>query len=226
MRQGGEDDSRRDDDDGSLAAKETTQINILRCVAFALLLSFAVLASVGVFVHAQNRENRKFQEDYNTNAERIIESFQKTVEVKLGAMNTLADAITSHARSSGESFPRVTLPHFEVHADNARIAAEASVLHWAPLVADETRAEWEDYALAQRGQVDESYENEKRLRDEQDELFGLSLSYNTNSTPPIHPNDTILDDGTNFHPRIWSNGAVTPRGDAENGPFLPLWQTR
>ena len=43
-------------------------------------------------------------------------------------------------------------------------------------------------------------------------------------------NETILDDGTGYHPRIWSIGAMDPYGDypttTNGGPYLPLWQRR
>jgi len=211
----------------ALAAKETRGINILRMVTLGLLVTIATLFSVGVHFYATYYEKEKFEDDFATNAERIVVAFQQGVEHKLVAINGMADAITSHAISSGEEFPRVTLPNFAVHGSNMRIQSSATVVQWTPLVTDDTRIEWEEYALANRFQFDEASEQDTELRNRQDEHFGLSLNY-TSNLRPLNPNDTVLDDGTNFHPRIYSNGAVTPRGDEPNGtgPYLPVWQRR
>lgn len=211
----------------ALAAKETKGINILRIVTLILLVTIAITASVIVFVYTKEYEEEKFETVFTMNAMRIIDAFQKNVERKLAAMSTMADAITSHSLESGEQFPRVTLPHFEVHGSNVRAQSGASIVQWSPLVTDETREEWEEYALAERFQLDEAFERDVQLRDIQDEEFGLSVNY-TSIPRKSYPEEHILDDGTNYHPRIWSNGAVTERGDEvfESGPFLPLWQRR
>jgi len=210
----------------ALTAKETKGINILRIVTLIFVVTIAITASVVIFVYTKELEQEKFESVFTTNAKRIIDTFQENVERKLGAMNAMADAITSHALASGEQFPRVTLPHFEVHGSNVRVQSGAFVVQWSPLVKNETRDEWEEYALAKRFQLDEAYDRDVQLRDGQDEEFGLSLNY----TSPQYKNltdDNILDDGTNYHPRIYSSGAVTEKGDeVGSGPFLPLWQRR
>ena len=41
-------------------------------------------------------------------------------------------------------------------------------------------------------------------------------------------NETDEDDSSGYHTKIWSNGAITPKGDEEmgTGPYLPAWQRR
>lgn len=216
-------------DADALAAKETRFINILRIVTLILLLSIATLASLMVYTYTANYETTQFENDFKTNAQHIIDRFHDFMDSHLGAINALADTITSHAISAGEEFPRVTLPNFAVHGSNTRIQADAFVIQWSPLVTDENRLEWEEYALANRFQLSEAYDEDMRLRSQQDAFYGLSFNYTSKADErPLHPNDTIIDDGTGFHPRIYSNGAVTPRGDEKenSGPYLPLWQRR
>jgi hypothetical protein len=222
----------REDDGDALAAKDarislTRSINILRFVTFILLLSIAILASLIVYRYTENYEQEKFESNYLTNAQLVVESFHETVERKLGAVNTLADSITSHALSTGEKFPRVTMPNFSVHGGNARVHADSLIVEYAPIVTDDTREEWEEYALANRFKFDEAYEQDVELRNGQDEKFGIVVNY-TSDPRPLGPNETVLDDITNYHPRIWSNGVVTPQGDEKEGtgPYLPIWQRR
>jgi len=214
------------DEAAALAAKQTKGINILRFVTLILLLSIAILASVGVYFHTEHSEKKRFEDDYTTNARLIIDSFHDSVERKLGAINVMADAITSYALSSGETFPGVTLPNFAVHGSNVRVLSDSVTVTWSPLVTDDKRVEWEQYALANRFQCDEAYEEDMELRNWQDDEFGIVSNFTMSTPKPQNPADTVLDDGTGFHPRIFSNGMVTPRGDEPEatGPFLPLWQ--
>ena len=216
------------DEAAALAAKETKGINILRFVTLVLLLSIATLASVGVYFYTQNSEKQKFEDDYTTNARLIIDSFHDSVEHKLGAVNVMADSITSHALTSEEEFPGVTLPNFAVHGSNLRVQSDSLVVSWLPLVTDDNRLEWEEYALANRNQTDEEYEKDMELRNRQDEEFGFLSTNVTGNLRPPSPADTVLDDGTGFHPKIFSFGIGpgTTRGDEPegSGPFLPLWQ--
>jgi hypothetical protein len=192
-----------------------------------LLLVMATLTSMGVYLHTSNAEKQNFEVEYQANAEQIIESFHNAVVRRLGAINSMATAITSHALDTKQTFPLVTIPHFELRGSDLRVQADAAIIHWMPLVTDETRLAWEDYALENRNQISKSLQEDSKQREAQDDAFGFK---NTTSTRMLQQSqqETTLDDGTGYHPRIWSNGAITPKRDAPegSGPYLPLWQTR
>jgi uncharacterized protein (UPF0333 family) len=208
----------------TLARKETKAVNALRVLVLVLLLVTTTLTSVGVYFYTSNEEKQNFEVEYQANAERIIESFHSAVVRRLGAINSMATAITSYALDTKQTFPFVTIPHFEIRGSDLRIQADAAIILWTPLVTDETRVAWEDYALENRYQIDESFQEDAKQRERQDDEFGLT---NTTSTRMLQQL-TSIDDGTGYHPRIFSNGAVSPRGDAPegSGPYLPLWQRR
>jgi hypothetical protein len=213
----------------TLARKETKAVNVLRVLLLVLLLVTATLTSVGVYFYTSNEEKHNFEVEYQFNAERIIESFHDAVVRRLGAINSMATGITSYALDTKQTFPFVTIPHFEIRGSDLRIQADAVILNWMPLVTDETRVAWEEYALANRYQADESFQDDVKRREKQDDEFGLSNS--TGSSDRMlqqSQKETILDDGTGYHSSIWSNGAVSPRGDEPegSGPYLPLWQRR
>jgi hypothetical protein len=213
----------------ALARSETKAVKVLRVLVLVLLLITATLTSAGVYFYTSNDEKQNFEAGYQANAERIIESFHDAVERRLGAISSMATSITSYALDTKKTFPLVTIPNFEIRGSDLRAQADATVIHWMPLVTDETRVAWEEYALANRSQIDKAFEEDAKRREVQDDEFGLT---NTTSTGirmlQQSPQETILDDGTGYHPSIWSIGSIRPKGDEPegSGPYLPLWQRR
>ncbi len=219
----------------SLAWKETRVVNLLRCAVLTLLLVTTVVVSCGVFLYMRNNEREKFETTFHDSALQVIESFHDTLDRSLVALDSMSVQITSVAKATNQSFPFVTVPDFEVRGANFRINSGSPQLLYMPIVADEKRAQWEEYSLANRFHVDKAYANDMRLRKKQDLRFGLTFPDNRilNSDERIlsvvgSKEPTVLDDGTNYHPHIWSNGAIDPRGDEPegNGPYLPLWHAR
>jgi hypothetical protein len=213
----------------ALARRETKAVNMLRALVLVLLFVAATITSVGVYLYTSNDETQKFESGYQANAQRIVESFHDAVERRLGAINSMATAITSYSLDTKQTFPFVTIPDFEKRGSDLRVQADAPSIFWAPLVTDETRVAWEEYALTNRFQIDESFREDAKLREKQDDEFGLT---NTSSTgirmPQQSQQRTVLNDGTGYNPSIWSSGATGPIGkDPEgSGPYLPLWQVR
>jgi hypothetical protein len=212
-----------------LARKETKRVNVLRALVLVLLLVAATLTSVGVYRYTSNEEKQNFEVAFQANAERIIESFHDAVVGRLGAINSMATAITSYTLDTKQTFPLVTIPHFEIKGSDLRVQADAALLYWMPLVTDDTRVVWEEYALAQRSQVDEAFQEDAKRRVKQDSEFGLTNATSTDDRLlQQSQQETILDDGTGYHTSIWSIGAIRPRGDEPkgSGPYLPIWQRR
>jgi hypothetical protein len=213
----------------ALARSETALVNVLRVLILVLLLIMATVTSAGVYFYTSNDEKLKFEVGYQANAERIIESFHDAVERRLGAINSMATSITSYSLEAKQTFPFVTIPNFDIRGSDLRVQADATSILWLPLVTDETRVAWEEYALINRSQIDEAFLEDVKRREKQDEEFGLT---NTSSTGirMLQPSqqETSLDDGTGYHPKIWSNGGIGPARDQPegSGPYLPLWQSR
>jgi hypothetical protein len=213
----------------TLARNETKVVNVLRVLVLVLLFVTAMLTSVGVYFYTSNDEKQEFESAFQANAQRIVESFHGAVERRLGAINSMATSITSYSLDTKQTFPLVTIPNFEIRGSDIRVQADSTSILWMPLVTDETRVAWEEYALTNRSQIDEAFLEDAKQREKQDNKFGLT---NTNSTDiglwPQSPHITTLDDGTGYHPRIWSKRATgPPMDDIEgSGPYLPVWQRR
>jgi hypothetical protein len=216
-------------DYNSLARRETKAVNVLRVLVLVLLFVTATLTSVGVYFYLSHDETQTFESGYQASAQRIVESFQDAVERRLGAVNSMATAITSHSLDAKKTFPFVTIPNFEIRGSDLRIQADATNIIWLPLVTDETRDAWEEYALINRSQIDEAFLEDVKRREKQDDEFGLTHTSSTgNRMLQQSQQGTIPNDETGYIPRIWSSGAVGPPGvEAEgNGPYLPIWQGR
>lgn len=213
----------------SLTSRENRVVNALRFTVLILLLATTILVSVTVYLYATNNETNEFVAQFEDGAAQIATSFLDVVERNLGAINTMSTYITSYANHSGQTFPNVTIPDFEFHGSNLRIQGGTHIVHWCPLVWDETREEWEAYALQNRFHIDEAFRKDAELRSRQDADFASHFERQLEDEPQVEAwNETILQDGTGYHPKLWSNGALLPTGDIPfgYGPYLPLWQRR
>ena len=119
---------------------------------------------------------------------------------------------------------------FALRGSHFRAQSGSHIVHWLPLVTEENRAAWEEYANQTRSHVDEEFAVDAQYRAKQDAELGggrLLLADEEEAEAPKRPM-TVLGDGTGYHSRIWSNGAMVPAGDEPDGsgPYLPTWQRR
>lgn len=237
----------------SLARKETRVVNVLRVAVLFVLISTAALVSAVVYRYTKNEEHENFVTNFEQSATQVVESFHGVVERNMAAIATLSTSITSYAKHTNASFPFVTVPDFELLGADLRVTSSSHLIYYCPKITNANRLQWEEYALENRFLAND-YQREATFRTQQDVEYGYILpeeiveqeeeqdsggnETNNNSDngrrilqeegePKPQP-FTMLDDGTNYHPRIWSNGAVHPRGDEPDGsgPFFALWQQR
>lgn len=236
------------EEDESLAHSETRAVRCLRLAVLIVLVVAAAVVGVLAYDYARDEEIKEFERSFDANANKVVESFHNAIEYRLGAFNSFANALTSYSIESGNEFPFVTLPDFSVRGADTRILSGAHVFHWLPLVSDENREKWEEYSLRERGQIDKEFNIDRQQRTEQDKYFADvgadgNVRYLLNNketerdlagdpaeteeaTDPR--NNTVADDGSGFHMKIWSNGALEAQGDQPDntGPYLPIWQRR
>jgi signal transduction histidine kinase/CheY-like chemotaxis protein len=218
----------------SLAEAETRVVKCLRVAVFLVLVLTAALVCTGVYLYTRNREEDNFTTNFENDARQVMESFHDLIERNIGAIASLSSSITSHALTTNTSFPFVTLPHFETMGSHSRDLSGSHIIHWLPLVTDEKRGEWEQFAMENRDQIDTAFQNDYQFREEQDAEFesnNRETDKNTRHLQELEPSPTltILDNETNYHPYIWKNGAVGSAAGDElpgEGPYLPGWQRR
>ena len=157
----------------TLARKETRVVGRLRIYFLLFLVITAGLVAWGTFSYTRNVEVEDFESRFESIAGSVSESFHNAVEHKLGALDAMSVTITSHALQSGESFPMVTLPDFETRGSNTRILADGVYIFWLPLVKDDQRTAWENYAAQRYTHLYASFQKDVMLRTLQDQSFGL-----------------------------------------------------
>lgn len=214
-----------------VAVSETRLVRGLRWALFLVLLAATILSSAAVYTLTVHHEEERFRAHVAVYGTKIQDTVVAAMANRIMCMNALATTMTGHALSTNQTFPNVTLPYFELHGSVLRVQAQAHAVHYAPLIRNSTtqRRAWEAYAADHRFHIDESFDRDRTHRQRQDQALGYHrvLTNNNAATNSLN-NETILDDGTGYRPRIWSNGAVVPRGDEPEGtgPYFPSWQRR
>ncbi|CAB9502749.1 Receptor-type guanylate cyclase gcy [Seminavis robusta] len=221
----------------SLATRENKAVCMLRFLVMALMMTVTALVLAGVYIYSSHTEQSAFETGFAIHATQMTQSFTNVVESKLVAIGSMSNAITSHALFTGSEFPFVTLPDFAARGSDIRVMAEALVLGWCPLVTNNNRLAWEEFAFMNRYQMNKNFEQDNHLRQDQDEYFeDLAME----SSNPVDEDDSnrmlkeeqeeeeavdpdLLQDGSNYHLRIYNpfSGLAEPNG---TGPFLPEWQ--
>ena len=57
----------------------------------------------------------------------------------------MAISLTSYALDREATFPKVTLPDFQIRAEKAKQMSTSDAIVWFPLVEDAERQDWEEY---------------------------------------------------------------------------------
>jgi hypothetical protein len=137
------------------------------------MLVTAIGVSLSTFYYSRSVEEGSFENEFASVAGVTLRSFVEAVESKLSAMDSVSSGITSHALKSGETFPNVTVPDWEVKGATIRVQTDGIYLFWLPLVTDENRRGFEEYTKLNQGQLFQSYVAEEGFRAQQDTYFGL-----------------------------------------------------
>ena len=270
----------------TLAQNETRVVSILRVAVVGVLFIASIVVSTFVYLYLKKQQQQNFHTNFQHVGKQVLSTFHSVVSKNIASIGTLSTYITSYAHITNSTFPFVTIPSFELHGNNLRITSSSHIIYYLPLVTDETRIEWEIYAMKHRYQATNSYNKEEYYRQQQNMEFNLQqyleggvgvtsqdidddddeeeeLDNNNGSrrqrrrrrklttatteedeeedVVAAEPEPTMLDDGTSYHPSIWSSGARERRGDypyhENNGTssssnetqmkmmmYLPIWQ--
>jgi hypothetical protein len=182
----------------TLGKQESRAIWYLRCLVIVTFVSLAVGTSVTTYIYVRTNEKSQFQTEFDVYADKVIESFNSAIQRKINAVDSLSVAITSHAMSSGSTFPNVTVPHFEYKGSNTRIIGDTIVAMYLPLVTDETREGWEAYSRENNGHLIEAGLGEEQEKLEQDAKYGFNSSAGVAIPYGLREGDLIP--GTIWHP--------------------------
>lgn len=80
-------------------------------------------------------------------------------------LHALSTAVTSSAIARRDSWPNVTIRHFDVRAREAEALTGVELIVFSPIVTDSNRAGWEEYAWTHQNWIEEdlSYHPEEHV---------------------------------------------------------------
>lgn len=156
--------------------------------------------AIAIYYYTSNDEQDAFTEHFFDESQKVLDALGGEMDRSLGVVDAFVVGLVSHARSSNQTWPFVTLPDFAVQAAKTRCLSKSSVMNLYNLVTDDDRERWQNYSLSNDGWVSEALETQK-------------------NDPNFH--GTLLSDFESYG-TIFNN-----YGDSEinTGPYLPVWQT-
>ena len=86
----------------------------------------------------------------------MLEAIGVGFEKTLKSLDSLAVAVVSHAITTNQTWPFVTVPDFAIHAAKMISNSDAIIVGVLPLVATEKRAQWERYTITNNQWVNAS----------------------------------------------------------------------
>lgn len=213
----------------NLAHRENQMVSCLRVAVYLVVLVTAILVCVGVFFYTQNNQQASFETEFAAYASKLVKSFHNSIESKIGAIQTFSTTITSQTMASDESFPNVTIPNFAMVGENMRIQSGAVYVNWMPLVTDETRAGWEEYASQHYNWIMPAFFKDLSYKAAQDARFGYTKAPTEAPVDTDAPQSSAAPDmntplayADGYNPKIWGmNHSIMPEG---SGPFFVVWQ--
>ena len=141
------------DEQQQLIRKGARQVVVLKVTVVILLVLAALLVSVMAYLLIHRQEEDEFHSQFVDLATKIIDQFLEDAQIKLWTCYSLSVAFTTDFEDSGGTWPNATLPRFQLRTFGAATLAHATAIAFSPLVTEDSRREWEAYAL----------ENEKLL---------------------------------------------------------------
>ena len=167
--------------------KEERGVQYLRIAVYLVVIVTGLVVSLGTYFYTKNQQQDIFREAFSTNANKLAQAFFGSVDRKIAAVGGLSTKITNYALTHNMSFPFVTVDNWESLSVQTRIQADGMKVEWAPLVTDDQRAEWEDYAWEHKIWREAAYAREQAYIAEQDQYFGLE------STTAVHLDSLTTD---------------------------------
>lgn len=158
----------------SIAKTEDKMVRYFRWAVIAVLVLTTGVVSVNSLLILKHDQEEDFNNEFNAQGSKLLVAFYKTVEQKLGTMDSLSVAYTSYARGTGATFPNVTLPDNEIRAAGIRVLAETPTTAYFPLVTEETRPGFEAYMAENQMHYNEALESAVYQRGVQDAFFNHS----------------------------------------------------
>lgn len=147
------------------AQKEKKIVQKLRILVLITLLCAAIAASLSIFFYLQNAETSDFEAQFHIDADKLLESFGKTIDDTLGATDAFSTNVVAYARESESVWPFVTVPNFALKASKVQKPSKAIHMATKILVSYQEAEEWKEYAANHDDWIQNSLDIQENLDD-------------------------------------------------------------
>ncbi|CAB9501958.1 Receptor-type guanylate cyclase gcy [Seminavis robusta] len=156
-----------------LQRHEEKAVSYVRVAVYCVVVFTAIAVTLLVYFYTKNEQENDFRTVFEIYGNKLAESFIDSVDRKIVAVGGLSATITNYALSNGLTFPNVTIDNWIMLAGQTRVQADTINVEYAPLVTDENRLGWEDYAFNHKQWQQEQWEEEIKFMDMQNQYYGL-----------------------------------------------------
>lgn len=102
-----------------LSASEQ-RVRSVRRIIYLSIFVVGIAVAFLVYYLVDKNEVESFEKQFHEDALQVLTSFTLTIDLAFGAMNAMALSMASHARSTNQSWPFVTIPDFPARAETTR----------------------------------------------------------------------------------------------------------
>ena len=175
-----------------LPIQRFNKVFLTRLAVVGVWVSAAVI--VAFFAHKYNVQHntKAFEDQYYSYAAALLRNLDTVLDRKLVAFDSLATTICVTAHATNQSFPFVTIPNFALLAANTRVQAQVMSLAWLPLVTEDNRRAWQDYALSHRMEA-------ANLAHDQDEYFRIEQDIQLGYSPARRERPRVLEGNQDYN---------------------------
>lgn len=173
-------DEKNTEDKPEIAVKENSYVQRARLLVAIVLIVSVVGVAIAVFSYVENSERSTFEGQFEDEAFKVLAAIGSHLDRTLAALDALVLGIVSHARSTNQTFPFVTIPDFYLRVRSTIGLSDIFLVTLFPLVTPANRIRWEQYSIQNDFWVNETIKSMER-----DKHYKGPISYSWTPLPFI-----------------------------------------
>jgi class 3 adenylate cyclase len=190
-----------------------------------LIIAAIALSLLAYYVTAKAQHN-EFLSNYDGYATKIIDAYLEDSELRLWTAESLSADVTADFVAS-QAWPFVTMTNFSRRVVGLGYIAKANSILFAPLVTNETRAQWEQYAVKNQYLV---HNNISSTNQTSVDVDGALTAMRATLSEEEELESIEAACGDSFVPMYVEDGILAYAGKCgkaaakDPGPFFPIWE--
>ncbi|CAB9529137.1 Receptor-type guanylate cyclase gcy [Seminavis robusta] len=141
-----------------MAQKESQKVKLWRRNVLVVMALTGALVTAMTYIFLDRVDVEDFEASFQQFAQSIRDSTEFNLRGLIEATNGLAQVFTSEAIKTNSHWPFMTLSSFEVYVTNTRAQGASELIVIAPFVNSTQIPQWNQYATASQGWIDESFQ--------------------------------------------------------------------